>query len=104
MTHIMVRLIGELPVSCTEAEPELRLQQEIVLGIGGWRLLNALGVNPNICHLNEGHAALTIIERARSFMSSSNQPFEVALDATRPGNIFTTHTPVEAGFDRFLLD
>ena len=81
--------------------PELRLQQEMVLGIGGWRVLKALGIDPNICHLNEGHAALTIIERARSFMKSNNQPFKVALDTTRAGNIFTTHTPIEAGFDRF---
>jgi starch phosphorylase len=81
--------------------PELRLQQEIVLGIGGWKLLRILGFQPEVCHLNEGHAALAIIERARSFMEETGQPFEVALTATRAGNIFTTHTPVEAGFDRF---
>jgi starch phosphorylase len=81
--------------------PELRLQQEIVLGIGGWQLLRRLAVDAHICHLNEGHAALAVIERARSFMEQSGQPFEVALAATRAGNIFTTHTPVEAGFDRF---
>ena len=81
--------------------PELRLQQEIVLGIGGWRLLDAIGIQPEVCHLNEGHAALAMVERARSFMFSEHQPFKVALAATRAGNIFTTHTPVEAGFDRF---
>jgi glycogen phosphorylase len=81
--------------------PELRLQQEIVLGIGGWRLLDALDIHPEVCHLNEGHAALAVIERARAFMQINHQPLEVALAATRPGNIFTTHTPVEAGFDRF---
>jgi starch phosphorylase len=81
--------------------PELRLQQEIVLGIGGWQLLHRLGIETQICHLNEGHAALAVIERARSFMEASGQAFEVALAATRAGNIFTTHTPVEAGFDRF---
>jgi starch phosphorylase len=81
--------------------PELRLQQEIALGIGGWRLLRALGIETQVCHLNEGHAALAVIERARSFMADSGRPFEVALAATRAGNIFTTHTPVEAGFDRF---
>jgi starch phosphorylase len=81
--------------------PELRLQQEIVLGIGGWQLLQRLGIEAQICHLNEGHAALAVIERARTFMEQSGQPFEVALAATRIGNIFTTHTPVEAGFDRF---
>ncbi len=81
--------------------PELRLQQEIALGIGGWRLLDALGIKADVCHLNEGHAALAVIERARSFMEKEKQPFEVALAATRAGNVFTTHTPVEAGFDRF---
>jgi starch phosphorylase len=81
--------------------PELRLQQEIVLGIGGWQLLRVLGIEADVCHLNEGHAALAVIERARSFMEDTSQPFEVALAATRAGNIFTTHTPVAAGFDRF---
>jgi starch phosphorylase len=81
--------------------PELRLQQEMVLGIGGWQLVKALGIDPEICHLNEGHAALAVIERAHAFMIANHQPFDVALAATRAGNIFTTHTPVEAGFDRF---
>jgi starch phosphorylase len=81
--------------------PELRLSQELVLGIGGWRLLNALGIEPEVCHLNEGHAAFAVLERARTFMEATGQPFEVALAATRPGNLFTTHTPVPAGFDRF---
>jgi len=81
--------------------PEMRLQQEIVLGIGGWRLLDAMGIKSEVCHLNEGHAALAVVERARSFMLSEHQPFKVALAATRAGNVFTTHTPVEAGFDRF---
>jgi starch phosphorylase len=82
-------------------EPELRLQQELILGIGGWRLLRALGVKPEVCHLNEGHAAFAVLERARDYMDEMNQPFEVALTVTRAGNLFTTHTPVEAGFDRF---
>jgi starch phosphorylase len=81
--------------------PELRLQQELVLGIGGWRLLHALGIQPEVCHLNEGHAAFAILERARTFMNETGQPFEVALAATRAGNLFTTHTAVAAGFDRF---
>jgi starch phosphorylase len=80
---------------------ELRLVQELVLGIGGWRMLSALGIRPQVCHLNEGHAAFAILERARSFMSESGQPFEVALEVTRAGNLFTTHTAVAAGFDRF---
>jgi glycogen phosphorylase len=81
--------------------PELRLKQELLLGIGGWRLLGALGLQPEICHLNEGHAGFAILERARAFMNDSGQPFEVALAVTRAGNLFTTHTAVTAGFDRF---
>ena len=84
--------------------PELRLQQELVLGIGGWRLLHAIGIRPEVCHLNEGHAAFAILERARTFMEETGQPFEVALAVTRAGNLFTTHTAVPAGFDRFAPD
>jgi len=83
---------------------EMRLQQEIVLGIGGWRLLEMLGIGCPVCHLNEGHAAFAIFERARHFMQHSGQPFHVALRVTRVGNLFTTHTPVAAGFDRFTPD
>jgi starch phosphorylase len=79
----------------------LRLKQEMLLGIGGWRLLRALGIQPEVCHLNEGHAAFAVLERARTFMEETGQPFEVALAATRSGNLFTTHTGVAAGFDRF---
>ncbi len=81
--------------------PDLRLNQELVLGIGGWRLLTALGIKPEVCHLNEGHAAFAVLERARTFMEETGQPFEVALAVTRAGNLFTTHTAVAAGFDRF---
>ena len=81
--------------------PELRLKQELLLGIGGWRLLAALGIQPEVCHLNEGHAAFAVLERARSFMEETGQPFEVALAVTRAGNLFTTHTAVAAGFDCF---
>ena len=84
--------------------PELRLKQELVLGIGGWRLLEALGIQPEVCHLNEGHAAFAVLERARSFIKETGQPFEVALAVTRAGNLFTTHTAVAAGFDRFAPD
>jgi starch phosphorylase len=81
--------------------PELRLVQEMLLGIGGWRLLDALGLKPEVCHLNEGHAAFAVLERARDFMKESAQPFEAALACTRVGNLFTTHTAVAAGFDLF---
>ena len=81
--------------------PELRLKQELLLGIGGWRLLHAIGIQPEVCHLNEGHAAFAILERARTFMNETGQSFEIALAVTRAGNLFTTHTAVAAGFDRF---
>ncbi|HQW19877.1 MAG TPA: alpha-glucan family phosphorylase [Rhodocyclaceae bacterium] len=81
--------------------PELRLKQEMLLGLGGWRLLRALGLQPEVCHLNEGHAAFAVLERARDFMTETGQPFNVALAVTRAGNLFTTHTAVAAGFDRF---
>jgi starch phosphorylase len=80
---------------------ELRLRQEMLLGIGGWRLLRALRLEPEVCHLNEGHAAFAVLERAGAFMDDTHQPFDVALATTRAGNVFTTHTPVAAGFDRF---
>ena len=81
--------------------PELRLKQELLLGIGGWRLLAALGIRPEVCHLNEGHAAFAVLERAREFMEENAQPFKTALAVTRAGNLFTTHTAFAAGFDRF---
>jgi starch phosphorylase len=81
--------------------PEVRLMQELLLGIGGWRLLHTLGLRPEVCHLNEGHAAFAVLERARTLMKDSGLPFNVAMAITRAGNVFTTHTPVTAGFDRF---
>jgi len=83
------------------SEPGSRLTQEIILGIGGWRVLHLLGLNAEICHLNEGHAAFAVLARAFSFMRQAHVPFSVALRATRAGNVFTTHTSVEAGVDRF---
>lgn len=82
-------------------DAELRLRQEIVLGIGGWRLLRAIGVQAEVCHLNEGHAALAVLERARTHMVDHSRSFELALTITRAGTLFTTHTAVDAGFDRF---
>ena len=72
--------------------PYLRLMQEVVLGSGGWRLLAALGIEPEVCHLNEGHVAFAVLERARSFMQAIGQPFEVAL-AERERAICSPRTP-----------
>lgn len=82
-------------------DAEMRIKQEIVLGIGGWRMLRALGLQPEVCHLNEGHAAFATLERARSYMEDHEKPFDLAMSVTRAGNVFTTHTAVTAGFDRF---
>jgi starch phosphorylase len=80
---------------------ELRLVQEIALGVCGWRLIEALGLEIDVCHLNEGHAAFVAVERARRFMERHAVDFLEAVWATRAGNVFTTHTPVLAAFDTF---
>lgn len=80
---------------------ETRLVQEIVLGVGGWRALIAMGLEPAVCHLNEGHAALVTLERIRQYMHRHGVSFDEALWATRAGNVFTTHTTVAAAFDVF---
>ncbi|KAF0096602.1 MAG: starch phosphorylase [Rhodospirillaceae bacterium] len=80
---------------------EARLMQEIVLGVGGWRVVEALHPQTEICHINEGHAAFAVVERARHFAEKAKLSFWEALWATRAGNVFTTHTPVAAGFDSF---
>ncbi|AKJ68442.1 alpha-glucan phosphorylase [Pandoraea thiooxydans] len=80
---------------------EMRLLQEVILGVGGWAMLGALGLKVDVCHLNEGHAALLVLARARSFMRRMGTSFWEAWWATRAGNVFTTHTPVAAGFDAF---
>jgi starch phosphorylase len=83
---------------------EIRLMQEIILGVGGWRVVEALHPGIDICHINEGHAAFAIIERARQLAIKARLGFWDALWATRAGNVFTTHTPVAAGFDTFRPD
>ena len=77
-----------------------RIQQEILLGVGGIKLLRALGKSPSLFHMNEGHAAFLALELIQEKMITG-QDFEAALDATRKECIFTTHTPVPAGHDRF---
>ena len=80
---------------------EKRIQQEIVLGIGGVRALKTLGINPTVFHMNEGHSAFLALERIVISMQENNLNFDQALELTKAGNIFTTHTPVPAGIDRF---
>jgi starch phosphorylase len=80
---------------------ELRIQQEIILGIGGMRALRALGIRPTVCHMNEGHSAFLGLERARMELEELKTGYYEARQLTAAGNVFTTHTPVPAGFDRF---
>ncbi len=84
-----------------DARRDRRLPQEIVLGVGGWNLIERLGLDIDVCHLNEGHAAFAVLARAASFAKQADLPVPVAFTATRAGNVFTTHTPVEAAFDCF---
>src|SRR6185436_18227926 len=80
---------------------DTRIRQEIVLGIGGMRALKALGLAPTVYHMNEGHSAFLAVERIRVLMDEQKLTFEEALEASRPNNVFTTHTPVPAGIDLF---
>jgi phosphorylase/glycogen(starch) synthase len=78
-----------------------RLKQEMVLGVGGMRLLKSLGIEQDIFHMNEGHAALLGIERLHQLIKKNNYTFEEALEIVRASSLFTTHTPVPAGHDTF---
>lgn len=82
-------------------DAEHRLRQEIVLGIGGVRVLRALGLQPQVFHTNEGHAGFLSLERIRELVSEHGLSFAEAVEAVRAGGVFTTHTPVPAGIDRF---
>src|ERR671915_247636 len=79
---------------------EMRLHQELVLGVGGVRVLRALGITPSAWHLNEGHSAFLLVEQARELISAG-MSFQEALDQVRSGAVFTIHTPVAAGNERF---
>ncbi|GHV76192.1 alpha-glucan phosphorylase [Spirochaetia bacterium] len=82
-------------------DKETRIQQEILLGVGGIRALRALGINPAATHMNEGHAAFLCLERVREIMQEKKFNFDEAREVVWPTNIFTTHTPVPAGNERF---
>jgi starch phosphorylase len=85
-------------------DEEMRIRQEMILGIGGMRALRAVGINPTVCHMNEGHAGFLSVERIRQFMLDNSCDFRTARQVVVSGNIFTTHTPVPAGFDLFRPD
>ena len=82
-------------------DTEMRLRQELILGIGGLRALTALGITPTVCHMNEGHSAFMALERTRMLMQDKGLSYREAQELVAAGNLFTTHTPVPAGFDVF---
>lgn len=82
-------------------DSEMRICQEIILGIGGLKALFAMNLEPTVCHMNEGHAAFMALERVRKLKSKHNMTFDEALETARASNIFTVHTPVAAGNDEF---
>ncbi len=81
-----------------------RIQQEIVLGIGGVRTIRALGLQPTVWHINEGHAAFMVLERCREWVAKGELDFHAALELVASCTVFTTHTPVPAGHDIFSHD
>ncbi len=83
---------------------EMRIKQEIILGLGGVHALSAIGIKPSVYHMNEGHAAFLSLERIRRRVQDDGMDFYAALQAVAAGNVFTTHTPVPAGNDAFPLD
>ncbi len=101
MTRRTSPLIEGLPASCMAAGRSCASSRNCSSGSADGGCSARSGIQPEVCHLNEGHAAFAVLERARSFMEETGQPFEVALAVTRAGNLFTTHTAVAAGFDRF---
>src|SRR5207249_5644318 len=80
---------------------DMRIRQEMILGIGGIRALTALGKKPTVCHMNEGHSAFCGLERIRVLMEEGHLDFPTAREAVVAGTCFTTHTPVPAGNDIF---
>lgn len=90
----------ELTARLYGGDREMRLQQEILLGIGGVRIVRALGLHPAVWHLNEGHSAFMVLERLKEYVSEGRS-WEEAVKHVRAGTVFTTHTPVPAGHDTF---
>jgi glycogen phosphorylase len=90
----------ELSARLYGGNSEMRIQQEIILGIGGVRALRALGISPTVWHLNEGHAAFVALQRIREILEQGRS-FDDALEEVKRSTVFTTHTPVPAGHDAF---
>ena len=86
------------------AEPRTRIEQEILLGMGGIRVLKRLGIRPRVYHINEGHSAFLLFERIGALMTEEGLSFDEASEVVRGSTVFTTHTPVEAGNERFSTE
>src|SRR5205807_1563822 len=82
-------------------DARVRIRQELLLGVGGVRALQALGIHPAVLHLNEGHSAFATLEMTRSLVEASGLPFSEVVREVSGMTVFTTHTPVAAGHDRF---
>lgn len=93
--------VREITARLYTADLHMRLAQEVLLGIGGLRALEALGIFPTVCHLNEGHCTFANIERVRQIMAHHNFSLDMALEVLPRSTVFTTHTPVAAGHDEF---
>ncbi|XAL99993.1 alpha-glucan family phosphorylase [Phycisphaeraceae bacterium D3-23] len=91
----------EITAQLYGGDMDMRIRQEVVLGIGGVRALEAIGIRPEVCHMNEGHSAFLALERIRRLIEEHNLPFDEARQAAMASHVFTTHTPVPAGIDRF---
>jgi starch phosphorylase len=91
----------ELTAHLYGGDNRVRIRQELLLGVGGIRALHALGISPGVLHLNEGHSAFAVLEMIQERMATENVPFEEARKRVASQTVFTTHTPVEAGHDRF---
>ncbi|OEU63117.1 MAG: alpha-glucan phosphorylase, partial [Desulfobacterales bacterium S5133MH16] len=96
--------IREITSRLYAGNPKIRLAQEVLLGIGGMRALEAMGIYPTVCHMNEGHCAFATLERLARTISSYNVNLETAKEIVSRTTVFTTHTPVAAGHDEFPVD
>ena len=96
--------IREITARLYAGNPKTRLAQEVLLGIGGMRTLEAMGIYPTVCHMNEGHCAFVTLERLAQTISSYNVNLETAKEIVSQTTVFTTHTPVAAGHDEFPVD
>jgi starch phosphorylase len=93
-----------ITASLYSGDSEMRIRQEIMLGIGGLKALAAMGIKPDVCHMNEGHSAFMVLERVHQLRNSSNMTFAEAVEVVKAGSVFTMHTSVKAGLDEFSVE